>query len=80
MKIDLRSQKRILHKRVLLVQRFSSQISAWNGSPIQYFPFIDGKGLLQARDLVFMPAPQVLEHLVQVDQTDHSPSVKAIYI
>ena len=42
--------------------------------PEQGFPFPDGLGLVQARDLDFVPEPQVLEHSVQALQLDHPPS------
>ena len=42
--------------------------------PEQGFPFPDGFGLVQARDLDFVPGPQVLEHSAQALQFDHPPS------
>ena len=42
--------------------------------PEQGFPFPDGFGLVQDRDLDFVPGPQVLEHSVQALQLDHPPS------
>ena len=42
--------------------------------PEQGFPFPDGFGLVQVRDLDFVPGPQVLEHSVQALQLDHPPS------
>ena len=42
--------------------------------PEQGFPFPDGFGLVQDRDLDFVPGPQVLEHSVQALQLDHPPT------